>query len=80
MTAEAGREPQPVRVRGSAMKAIPVRIGTLISDGRGQDMVAYALRSDFVAFAGGAFLPSISDSISIIFSRIDSLTAGVAGK
>ena len=62
------------------MKAIPIRIGTLISDGRGQDLVEYALLSGFIAVVGGAFLPSIPDSISIIFSRIESLTAGAPGK
>ena len=56
------------------MKANPIRIGTLISDSTGQDMVEYALLAGFVAVAAGGLLPDISDNISIMFSRMDSLT------
>ncbi|MBI3666410.1 MAG: Flp family type IVb pilin [Acidobacteria bacterium] len=45
-------------------------------DRRGQDLVEYALLAGFVAVAAGALLPSISTSISTIFSLLQStLTA-----
>ena len=56
------------------MKAIPIRIGTLTSDGGGQDMVGYALLAGFIAVVAGGSLPNISDNISIIFSRMESFT------
>ena len=49
----------------------------VIRDERGQDMVEYALLAGFIAVAAGALLPPISDSISIIFSRMGSVI-GVA--
>ena len=45
----------------------------VIRDERGQDMVEYALLAGFIAVAAGALLPPISDSISIIFSRMGSV-------
>ena len=45
----------------------------LTRDERGQDMVEYALLAGFIAVAAGALLPGISDSISIIFSKMASI-------
>ncbi len=56
------------------MNAILIRINTLMSDDRGQDMVEYALLAGFIAVAAGAVLPGISASISTIFSKMASLT------
>ena len=47
-------------------------------DERGQDMVEYALLAGFIAVAAGALLPPISDSISIIFSRMGSVVETAA--
>ena len=60
------------------MNRIITRILTLIRDERGQDMVEYALLAGFIAVAAGAALPPIADSISTIFSRMQSLTSKTA--
>lgn len=39
----------------------------------GQDLVEYALLAGFVAVAAGALLPSISASVSTIFSKMGSV-------
>jgi pilus assembly protein Flp/PilA len=49
-----------------------------IADERGQDMVEYALLAGFIAVAAGALLPPVSDSISVIFSRMGSVIAVAA--
>jgi pilus assembly protein Flp/PilA len=49
-----------------------------IADERGQDMVEYALLAGFIAVAAGALLPPISESISVIFSRMGSVIAVAA--
>ncbi len=55
------------------------RIRMIVDDVDGQDMVEYALLAGFVAVAAGALLPSISTSVSTIFSRMGSvLTAAAA--
>jgi pilus assembly protein Flp/PilA len=55
------------------------RIRLLVEETEGQDMVEYALLAGFVAVAAGALLPSISTSVSTIFSRMGSvLTAAAA--
>ena len=43
-------------------------------DTRGQDMVEYALLAGFVAVAAAATFPPMQDSISVIFSKVISLT------
>ena len=50
----------------------------LARDERGQDLVEYALLAGFVAVAAGAILPPISDSITIIFSKMASVVGNVA--
>ena len=50
----------------------------VIRDERGQDMVEYALLAGFIAVAAGALLPPISESISVIFSRMGSVVQQAA--
>ena len=58
---------------------IQLRLWKLIKETEAQDMVEYALLAGFVAVAAGALLPSISTSVSTIFSRMGSvLTAAAA--
>ncbi len=57
------------------IKSILIRLTT---DERGQDMVEYALLAGFIAVAAGAVLPGISDGISTIFSRMESLVSQAA--
>jgi Flp pilus assembly pilin Flp len=50
----------------------------VVRDERGQDMVEYALLAGFIAVSAGALLPPISESISVIFSRMGSVVAVAA--
>jgi len=50
----------------------------LWKDKHGQDLIEYALMAGFVAVAAGALMPSVSSSISTVFSKISSLMAGAA--
>ena len=54
------------------------KIRLLAEDNEGQDLVEYALLAGFVAVAAGALLPGISDSISIIFSKMASVLSAAA--
>lgn len=45
---------------------------------RGQDLIEYALMAGFVAVAAGALMPTVSSSISTVFSKISSVMAGAA--
>lgn len=48
-------------------------------DTRGQDLIEYALMAGFVAVAAGAIMPNVTDSISTIFSKIESILQNAAG-
>jgi Flp pilus assembly pilin Flp len=47
-------------------------------DMKGQDLIEYALMAGFVAVAAGALMPSVSSSISTVFSKIGSVMADAA--
>jgi pilus assembly protein Flp/PilA len=47
-------------------------------DNRGQDLIEYALMAGFVAVSAGALMPSISGSISTVFSKVGSVMTGAA--
>lgn len=51
----------------------------LKQDVNGQDLIEYALMAGFVAVAAGALMPSVSTSISTVFSKIGSVMALAAG-
>ena len=55
------------------------RLFRLIRDRKGQDMVEYALLAGFVAVSAGALLPGVSDSVSTIFSRMNSVLTEASG-
>jgi len=42
-------------------------------DGRGQDLIEYALMAGFVAVAAGAAFPPVADTISQVFSKVQSV-------
>ena len=46
---------------------------------RGQDLIEYALMAGFVAVAAGAIMPSVSASISTIFSKMGSVLVAGGG-
>ena len=48
-------------------------------DTRGQDLIEYALMAGFVAVAAGAIMPTVSGSISTIFTKIGSVLTAAAG-
>jgi pilus assembly protein Flp/PilA len=49
-------------------------------DTKGQDLIEYALMAGFVAVAAGAIMPSVANSISTIFSKINSVMTGSAAQ
>jgi len=49
------------------------RICALVTEDRAQDLVEYSLLAGFIAVAGGAVIPDITNSVSVIFSRVTSL-------
>jgi pilus assembly protein Flp/PilA len=52
----------------------------VLKDTRGQDLIEYALMAGFVAVAAGAVMPSVSSSISTIFSKISSVMSLAASQ
>jgi len=56
------------------------RIRILAEDTEAQDMIEYALLAGFVAVAAGALLPTISTSISTIFSKMASVLTIASAK
>ncbi len=47
-------------------------------DDHGQDLIEYALMAGFVAVAAGAIMPTVSSSISKIFSKVSSVMTAAA--
>ncbi len=60
------------------LNALFIQLRRLVKDSEGQDLVEYALLAGFVAVAAGALLPGISDSISVIFSKMASVLSAAA--
>jgi Flp pilus assembly pilin Flp len=54
-------------------------ISKLAGDARGQDLIEYALLAGFVAFAAGALLPGVTESVSTIFSKTISVLIAAGG-
>ena len=57
------------------MNKLYVTLNSLVGEDRGQDMVEYALLAGFIAVAAGATMPPIANSISLIFSKMGSVTS-----
>jgi Flp pilus assembly pilin Flp len=53
-------------------------LSTFWIDDQAQDLIEYALMAGFVAVAAGAMMPNVSNSISTVFSKIQSLLANAA--
>lgn len=49
-------------------------------DVKGQDLIEYALMAGFVAVAAGAIMPSVSENISQIFSKVASAMGSAASQ
>jgi len=54
-------------------------MGRFWKETEGQDLIEYALMAGFVALAAAALMPSVTQSISTIFSKIESLLGAAAG-
>ncbi len=54
-------------------------MGRFWKETEGQDLIEYALMAGFVALAAAALMPSVTSSISTIFSKIESLLSAAAG-
>jgi Flp pilus assembly pilin Flp len=48
-------------------------------DRRGQDLIEYALMAGFVAVAAGAAFPPVANTISQIFSKVESVLSAANG-
>ncbi len=46
---------------------------------KGQDLIEYALMAGFVAVTAGAIMPSVSTSVSAIFSKVASVITKSSG-
>ena len=46
----------------------------------GQDLIEYALMAGFVAVSAGAIMPNVANSISTIFSKVNSVMTQAAGR
>jgi len=57
------------------MEKIKLLFVRLTNNEEGQDMVEYALLAGFIAVAAGAILPTVSEDISTIFSKMGSVVA-----
>jgi pilus assembly protein Flp/PilA len=57
---------------------LAVRAKNLKQDMKGQDLIEYALMAGFVAVAAGALMPTVSTSISTVFSKIGSVMTDAA--
>ena len=47
-------------------------------DKRGQDLIEYALMAGFVAVCAGAIMPGVASSITIVFSKVNSVMIDAA--
>jgi pilus assembly protein Flp/PilA len=52
----------------------------VLKDTRGQDLIEYALMAGFVAVAAGAVMPNVASSISVVFSKINSVMSAAASQ
>ena len=50
-----------------------VRIQIILRDTAGQDFIEYALMAGFVAVAAGALAPGVAESISTVFSKVNTV-------
>ncbi len=62
------------------IRLMQVGLMKLAKETRGQDLIEYALMAGFVAVAAGAIMPSVTTSISTIFSQISSVMAAAASQ
>jgi len=59
------------------LKRLLLRI-RIWQDTQGQDLIEYALMAGFVAVAAGAIMPTVSNNISTIFSKVSSVISAAS--
>lgn len=65
-----------LRLRTSSLQSLQLSAMRIFQDGRGQDMIEYALLAAAIAIIVAGFLPpSVMPSVSTIFSKITSSMA-----
>jgi len=65
-----------LRLRASRLRALQLCAVRIFRDGRGQDMIEYALLAAAIAIIVAGFLPpNVMPSVSTIFSKITSSMA-----
>ena len=57
---------------------LAVRLQGIFQDTKGQDFIEYALMAGFVAVAAGAISPGVAQSISSVFSKVNSVIVTAA--
>jgi Flp pilus assembly pilin Flp len=57
---------------------LAVRLQGVFQDTMGQDFIEYALMAGFVAVAAGAISPGVAESISSVFSKVNSVMLAAA--
>jgi Flp pilus assembly pilin Flp len=69
--------PRSIGAKSTALLSSLMQKNTVISrflkDTLGGDLLEYALMAGFVAVAAGAVMPGVANSISAIFSQVDSV-------
>ena len=64
----------------NTMNKLRMLVFKIWSDKRGQDLIEYALMAGFVAVAASAVLPTISNGLSTIFSKVGSIVTAAAAR
>lgn len=65
-----------LRLRASRLRSLRLCAVRIFRDGRGQDMIEYALLAAFIAVIAAALLPpTLLPSVSTVFSKITSTMA-----
>ena len=59
------------------MTRCAILLGRFLREEGGQDLIEYALMAGLVAVAAGAMVPPMSNSISTIFSKVESVIASI---
>lgn len=80
ITSHGGKEEKEQNMMRTTIERVRLALWSVVlwKDTRGQDLVEYALLAGFVAVAAGALLPTISQSVSKIFSRMSSVLTAAA--
>ncbi len=57
---------------------LTMKLYSILIDTRGQDLIEYALMAGFVALTAVVFVPGITSSINVVFSKVNVLMVQAA--